>query len=175
MPYTWQPHPPGPDATEAPFAHLRAWPHRSLPPEGFVWFIGVTAVLLAVPLLTVFGSPVVWALLPFLLAALAAIWFAIQRNNRDRAIVEDLRIHTGRVTLERRGPRGKVATWEANPHWVQITLHPTGGPVPDYLTLKAGGREVELGAFLTEDERVSLCDEMQARLRDLAVQSNPLA
>ncbi len=172
MPYAWHPNTTEPGA---PFAHLRAWPHRSLPPEGFVWFIGATAVLLALPLLAVFGSPVVWALLPFLLAALGAIWFALRRNNRDRAIVEDLHLYQDRVTLERRGPRGAYATWEANPHWVQLTLHATGGPVPDYLTLKAGGREVELGAFLTEEERVTLRDDVQARLRDLAMASSPLA
>jgi uncharacterized membrane protein len=175
MPYVWQPPPSGPDVTEVPFAYLRAWPHRSLPAEGFVWFIAATAVLLAMPLLAVFGSPVVWALLPFLLAALAAIWFAITRNNRDRAIVEELRLSPDRITLERRGPRGAFAEWEGNPYWLQVTLHPTGGPVPDYLTLKAGGREVELGAFLTGAERASLRGDILARLRDLAVQSNPLA
>jgi uncharacterized membrane protein len=168
MPYHWT----DPTLDEA---RLQAWPHRSLPPEGFVWFIGVTAVLLALPLLAVFGSPVVWALLPFLLAALAAIWFAITRNIRDRTITEDLCITASRITLERRGPRAAFAAWEGNPYWLQVTLHPTGGPVPDYLTLKAGGREVELGAFLTGAERTTLRDDLQARLRDLAVRSNPLA
>ncbi len=175
MPYTWHPLTPNPDAATVPFAQLRAWPHRSLPPEGFVWFIGATAVLLAIPLLAVFGSPVVWALLPFLLAALGAIWFAITRNNRDRAITEDLRIYPDRITLERRGPRGAYAAWEANPHWVQVTLHATGGPVPDYLTLRGNGREVELGAFLSEEERVALRNDVQARLRDVAMQSIPPA
>jgi uncharacterized membrane protein len=166
MPYEWSP---------SPDAHLRLWPHRSLPPEGFVWFIGATAALLGVPLLGLFGTPVLWALLPFLLAALAGIWFAIRRNNRDRAIVEELRIDARLITLERRGPHGAFAAWEANPHWVQLTLHAKGGPVPDYLTLRGGGREVELGAFLTEAERIALRDDLQARLNDLEAQSNPLA
>jgi uncharacterized membrane protein len=166
MPYEWSP---------TPDNHLRLWPHRSLPPEGFVWFIGATAVLLGVPLLGLFGTPVLWALLPFLLAALAAIWFAIRRNLGDRAITEDLRITADRMTLERRGPRGAYAAWEANPHWVKLTLHATGGPVPDYLTLRGNGREVELGAFLSEAERVMLHGDVQARLRDLAMLPNPLA
>ncbi len=160
MPYQWLA--PTPDETR-----LRAWPYRSLPPEGFVWFIGTTAVLLGVPLIGLFGTPVLWALLPFLLAALAAIWFAIMRNIRDGAITEELCISAARVTLERRGPRGAFAAWEGNPHWLQVTLHPTGGPVPDYLTLRAGGREVELGAFLTEAERVALRDDVQRHLQGL--------
>jgi uncharacterized membrane protein len=158
MPYEW---------SATPDTHLRLWPHRSLPPEGFVWFMGATAVLLGVPLLGLFGTPVLWALLPFLLAALGAIWFAIRRNQRDRAITEDLRISDNRVTLERHGPRGVHATWAANPHWVRVTLHATTGPVPQYLTLTGEGREVELGAFLTEAERVALQAELQKLLMEI--------
>jgi uncharacterized membrane protein len=47
---------------------------------------------------------------------------------------------------------------------VQVQLYPTGGPVPQYLTLKGGGREVELGAFLSEDERRTLKDDLHRRL-----------
>ncbi|MEO6298032.1 MAG: DUF2244 domain-containing protein, partial [Paracoccaceae bacterium] len=65
MPYQWLP--PKAPAT----AHLRLTPHRSLPKRGFVWFIGTTAVLFTVPLLAELGSPALWVLLPFLLAAIA--------------------------------------------------------------------------------------------------------
>lgn len=170
MPYQWEPPL---SELDAPEAHLRAWPYRSLPPTGFVWFIGLTAAFLALPLLAVFGSPVMWALLPFPLLALWAIWTAITRNTRDGAITEDLRIFSDRVTLQRRGPRGAYAEWQANPYWVQVTLHKTAGPVPDYLTLKADGREVELGAFLTEAERVALRDDLRARLRNLRERPEP--
>jgi uncharacterized membrane protein len=47
---------------------------------------------------------------------------------------------------------------------VRLTVHKTGGPVPQYLTLKGNGREVELGAFLTEAERLTLADELNAAL-----------
>ena len=40
----------------------------------------------------------------------------------------------------------------------------TAGRVPQYLTLKGEGREVELGAFLTEDERVALAGEIRKTL-----------
>ena len=45
-----------------------------------------------------------------------------------------------------------------------MVLHPTAGPVPNYLTLQGGPREVELGAFLSEEERLALRDEVQAAL-----------
>jgi uncharacterized membrane protein len=157
MPYEWFP-------SEKDEIRLHAWPHRSLTQRGFVWFLGCTAVLIALPLLAILGSPVLWALLPFLVAAVAAIWLALRKNGHDRDIVEELVLTPTRVSLTRHGPRGRRQDWEANPHWVRVTLHETGGPVPNYLTLKAKGREVELGAFLSEEERIALRGELAAAL-----------
>ncbi len=159
MPYEWLP----PSGNEE---HLHLWPHRSLTQAGFVWFIGLTAGLIVVPLLAILGSPVLWGLLPFLMLALWAIWFALRKNGRDRAIVEALVLRPDSMTLTRHGPRGRQ-DWQANPHWVQARLHPTGGPVPNYLTLKGEGREVELGAFLAEEERIALRDDLTRRLAAL--------
>jgi uncharacterized membrane protein len=158
MPYEWLPPRGGED-------RLHLWPHRSLTQRGFVWFIGLTALMIALPLVGILGSPVLWALLPFLLAAIWAIWFALRKNGRDRDIVEDLRMTPNLLRLTRHGPHGQRQEWQANPHWVRLTLHPTGGPVPNYLTLKGDGREVELGAFLSEEERIALHGELQRRLR----------
>ncbi len=160
MPYEWLPQSDGAD-------RLHLWPHRSLTQRGFVWFVGGTAALIGVPLVGVLGTPVVWGLLPFLLGTIWAIWFALRKNGRDRDIVEDLTLSPARITLSRHGPKGLRQDWEANPYWLRVTLHPSGGPVPNYLTLKAEAREVELGAFLSEDERIALKDDLQARLATL--------
>ena len=159
MPYEWLPPESGED-------RLHLWPHRSLSQRGFVWFIGLTAVMIAVPLIGILGTPVLWALLPFLLGTIWSVWFALRKNGRDRDIVEDLRLSSNRITLVRHGPNGSRKDWEANPYWLRLTLHETGGPVPNYLTLKADGREVELGAFLSEDERIALAADLRRRLQD---------
>ena len=160
MPYEWIPQTDG-------SARLHLWPHRSLTQRGFVWFIAATAILIATPALGTFGTPVLWALLPFLVGTVWSIWFALRKNGRDRDIIEDLTISPDLMTLVRHGPGDRRQQWQANPYWVQVTLHPTGGPVPNYLTLKGEGREVEIGAFLSEDERTALRDVLQARLRAL--------
>jgi uncharacterized membrane protein len=153
MPYEWQP--PKGDAQQ-----LHLWPHRSLTQRGFVWFVGSTAALIAVPLISIIGSPVLWALLPFLAVAIWALWFALRKNGRDRDILEALTLAPDLVSLVRHGPKGQRQDWQANPHWVRAVLHANSGPVPQYLTLQGGPREVEIGAFLSEDERVSLRDEL---------------
>lgn len=160
MPYQWLP--PSDDGQ-----HLHLWPYRSLPRRGQVWFLGATLALIAVPLLAVLGSPVLWGLLPFFALAVAGMWYALNRSFRDAEIVEDLTLTPDQVTLIRHGPRGRRQDWQANAHWVRPVLHPTGGPVPNYLTLQGGPREVELGAFLSEEERLKLRDELGQALSRL--------
>jgi uncharacterized membrane protein len=147
--------------------HLHLWPHRSLPRSGFVWFIAASSALAALPLIGTLGSPALWAVLPFAALAIAGIWVALQRSYSDGQVLEDLTLTPTMVTLTRHGPRGRRQSWQAKAHWVRVVLHPTGGPVPNYLTLQGGSREVELGAFLSEDERVALRAEVQAALARL--------
>ena len=142
----------------APHMLMRITPHKSLTPEGFVWFVGATAALIALPLFGILGTAVFWALLPFLLAAIWAIWAALKRSWRDKEIAETLILWPDHIRVERKEPRKETKIWEANPYWVRLTLHKTGGPVPNYLTLRGdkATREIELGAFLTPIERVKL-------------------
>ena len=144
---------------------LHLWPYRSLPRRGMVWFLGLTAGLLGLPAVVLVGSPVMWGVLPFLIGAVWAIWAALNRSFRDGEIVEVLRLSPDVAHLTRHGPRGRLQEWQANPHWVQVILHPTGGPVANYLTLRGAGREVELGAFLTEIERVTLERDLRQALK----------
>jgi uncharacterized membrane protein len=167
MPYRWLTQTQGAPETsgalfdsDTPLTRLQLWPHRSLSRAGFVWFIAITAALLAVPLVALIGSPVVWGILPFMLLAVWGIWTALRRSYADGQIVEVLALWPDRITLTRKGPGPREHRWEANPHWVTVTLHETGGPVPQYLTLRGNGREVELGAFLSEEERVALAGEL---------------
>lgn len=158
MPYEWVDQAQG--STE-----LHLWPYRSLRRRGMVVFVALTAALLALPLLVLIGSPVLWGLLPFVVGAVVAIWLALQRSFRDGEIIEILRLSPDQMQLTRHGPRGRRQEWQANPHWVQVQIHATGGPVPHYLTLRGAGREVELGAFLTEDERLTLERDLRRALR----------
>ncbi len=148
-------------------------PYRSLTPRGFVWFIGLTAGLLGLPLLAQLGTAGLWVLLPFLVAAVWGVWLALKVSYRTES--ETLTLTPTEIVVVRHRPGRADQVWRANPYWVQIRLHPTQGPVPDYLTLKGAGREVELGAFLTPAERRALHDLLLKRLSDLRVALPPLA
>lgn len=157
MPYTW---------THANSeTQLTAWPYRSLPKRGFVLMISVTSAFIALPLLAVLGSPILWGLLPFLALAIAALWWGLQRSYRDAEILEELTITDHQIHLRRHNPRGPVQEWDSNCHWARVHLHAQGGPVEHYLTLKGDNpREVEIGRFLTAQERQALYGELQGAI-----------
>jgi uncharacterized membrane protein len=162
MPYTWTDLP-GPDSAE-----LRLWPHNSLPPAGFAAIVLGFFLFATIPLYWLIGTVVLWGMLPFTLAAVAALYYALQRNFRDRLILEVLTVSRDRTQLTRHNPRGEDQDWESNTYWVSVTCHEEGGPVPHYITLKGTGREVEIGSFLSEDERKALYVELQTRIRACA-------
>lgn len=161
MPYEWTDQ----TGTDSAVDRLRAWPYRSLPPRGFVWFIATTAVFLLLPILAVLGSTVLWGLLPFMCLAIWGIWTALQRSYRSGETTETLTLSRTALSLRRDDPDRPPREWQTNPYWVRVALRP--GPVEDYLTLTDGQREVELGAFLTPEERRALCDDLQRRLAAL--------
>lgn len=163
MPYEWITAPAS-QPENAPLAQLHLWPFRSLPRRGFVWVMGLGFGLMLLPLLALLGRTALWGLLPFVLGTMGALWFFIERNYKDGEILEELTIHRSQITLTRHGPHGAFHKWRANPHWVTIQMHEKDGPVPNYITLKGEGREVEIGAFLSEVERPQLFEELSQTL-----------
>ena len=151
---------------QTPVWRVLLYPHRSLPATGFVWTIALLSAGLAIPLLGVFGTAVLWGVLPFLVITVAGTWYFIMRSYKDGQIVEELSLWSDHISLVRVDPKGERKDWQANPYWVQITERDE--PVKHYLTLKGGPREVELGAFLSADERQTLKRQLEDELRNLA-------
>lgn len=132
---------------------------------GYRWVMGITAFMLTVPLWGIVGTPVFWALLPFMVLAFWGLWYAIRRNCRNLRLCETLWIWRDEVRVERREPNGRILRWQAEPMKVRLHLH-KDAKVEDYLTMTGGGREIELGAFLAPEERTDLAAEVEKALTD---------
>lgn len=161
MPYSWSTE----QSANGSEERLTLWPYRSLSKKGFAVFILLTAGMISLPLLSVLGTVVLWGILPFFALVVGGMWHAIQRSYKDADMGEELRINPGAVHLVRKNVRGPSQTWECESYWAKVHMHPTGGPVPHYVTLTGHGREVEIGAFLSEDERKNLYGEIAEALR----------
>ncbi|MFS4439184.1 DUF2244 domain-containing protein [Paracoccaceae bacterium GXU_MW_L88] len=151
---------------DEPTLALTLWPHRSLTRGGFRHFMIFTGVLIFIPVLPVAGFLGVWlVVVPFLLLTLFLLWLFIERNYYDGRIVEELRLWPDLIAVQRTDPDGSQKTWEANPYWVRLTLHPEARP-ENYLTMRGeDGREIELGAFLSPEERVEVYERVSGALK----------
>ncbi|MEM7489385.1 MAG: DUF2244 domain-containing protein [Pseudomonadota bacterium] len=132
---------------------VELWPHNSMTPEGFVAMIGGSFAMLCIPFVGLLGTAALWGILPFGLGVLALLWFGLKRSLKDRDIHERLTVTPDNAMLVRRDPDGATRDWACNPYWVRVEMHDRVGSVKDYLTLEGGERRVEIGAFLTPEER----------------------
>ena len=121
---------------------------------------------MTVPLLALLGTLALWGLLPFLVGTVALCWYFIQRNYRDAALMEQLTFGADRVELLRTEPDGSTQHWQANPHWVRVEIQPKGGPVENYVTMTGNNRRVEIGAFLSPEERRTLYNDLIAAFHE---------
>lgn len=158
MPYEWTSPP------QAARQQMRLWPHQSLPPRGFAAFILATFTLILIPTLPLLGTVLLWGLLPFTLLAVGGMYLALQKNHRARQIEEVLTLDDDTAHLTHTSPKGEVKEWDCNRYWAQVLKYEKGGPVPHYVTLRGHGREVEIGAFLSEDERKDLFEDLKRSL-----------
>lgn len=176
MPIHWDKHPTEAPVTPGAFSHKTGAapaihavlsPHRSLPPEGFAWVISLTFLFILIPVIPLLGTPVMWGLLPFVMGAVWLLWSFLRRNYRDGFLTEELSLWPDRIEIVRTDPKGTVKEWIADPYWVKLELHRKGGPVTDYVTLSGAGRTVELGAFLSPEERRGLYGDLEPVLQRL--------
>ena len=135
----------------------------ALPKRGAAAAIGGAYALFLIPISAFVGTSAVWWLLIPGLIAIYGLWWFIDRSYKDGEILETLELWPDHIRLTRDGPHKAHALWEANPYWVSVHLR-GDGPVPAYLTLKGNGREVELGRFLTENERRALHSDITLAL-----------
>lgn len=149
--------------TDEPVYRVHIQPYRSLSNRGFFATIMFTACAFLLPLLAFLGTGALWTLLFFVAPAVGALWYFIRRNDKDGTISEDLALWPDLIAVHRHNPRKADQYWLANPYWVSVHMRDTK-LCPSYLTLKGAGREIELGAFLTVDERKDLEKDLRKQL-----------
>lgn len=159
MPYKWTTSP------DSPAQRMRLWPHQSLPARGFAAFILTTFTLILIPTMMLLGTVLLWGILPFAMMAVAGVYFALRYNHRTRQIEEVLTIDADTARLTHTTHKGDVKEWQCNRYWTKVTKYETDGPVPHYVTLRGEGREVEIGAFLSEEERIDLFEDLQRSMK----------
>mgnify|MGYP001044761974 CR=1 FL=1 len=154
---------------DPPLWEITLWPHRSLGRTGFRNTMILVAFGLLLPTLPLFFTTAGWTMVPFIGGAFLMMWLAFKLNYRHGRITEHLSLWSDIIAVERHELDGEIKRWKANPYWLRIKLIKEGGPVDNYLTLIGNDREIELGAFLSPEERLALKDEIESRINRLNI------
>ena len=141
-----------PDFQTSPiFFDAVLYPHRSLPPQGFIVLMlvlsvvsfaaGVSFVLLgAWPIFGYFGLDVL------------LVYLAFRASYRSARMHEWVRLTEDTLTVERVGQRGERRRWQFQPFWLRVTLEEKDEHT-NRLVLASHGRSLVVGSFLGPAER----------------------
>lgn len=137
-----------------------ARPNCSLPPSGKFRLV----VLLATPPLTIsiaFSLAGAWMVFPFAGLELLALAYAFYIIHCHAADYESITINGERLTVEKRDV-DHVSQAEFHRYWVHVVLRmaPDG---EQRLWLRSHGREVEVGRYMNNEQRLALAQQLQKR------------
>ena len=127
-------------------------PHRSLSAAGFRAMFAALALMNAAAAIYawIVHAPLV---LPFLGLDLLGVWFAFRVSYRNGQIMERVRVSPDHVLIEQRGA-----------HWVTSALWARPSLEEKWIAIRAGGKEVRIGAFLSPLERKAFAADLSDAL-----------
>jgi uncharacterized membrane protein len=146
--------PVGGEAAAAAFSRIELLPNCSLTPRGALFFFGVVA-LGSLTFAMFFVAQGYWPVLPWAGLELAVLGWALWASMRRRHWTQTITVTPDQVEVVVRGREGERRIVFSR-HWASVTLRRSRSWHPSRLLLESHGRSLEIGGFLTEDERLAL-------------------
>lgn len=150
--------------TTAPLFAAELTPHRSLSPRGMRIVIALVAGLAALPGI-IFFSLGAWPVVGFMGLDVLAIAWALSVSMRKGRARQRVTLWAERLTVVSTDPKGVDATRNFHPRTVRLLVHRDFNERTTALRLRSAQGEVELGAFLSLDERSSFAKAFGSALR----------
>lgn len=138
------------------------YPSRSLPPVGFA--VLMTLVVLVSALVGAgFVMVGAWPVTGFLGLDVLLLYLAFRWNYRESRRVELIRLDQEGLTVRKVEPDGRAREWRFEPYWVRVAFErPGDGRSRLYLT--SHGQWLQIGGFLSAEERVDVANALRAAL-----------
>lgn len=153
-------------AAARPIFEALLYPRRSLGRRGYTILIAGTAAIVACYGL-VFLILGYWPIFGFLGGEWALFWYLFSRHYKGDDRKERIRLYADHLLFERHDARGAHVVERLQPYWLKVILERAEEP-DNALYLRSHGRQIEVGGFLSPQERRDLADELRdvlARLR----------
>ena len=146
------------------FLRLRLVPNRSLDSYGTKVVFCIIACGFLLPIIPFIGSPIGMTLTIFSGLTFYLFLTLLQKNFQQGNTFEEIFISKNKIIVVHQETNKEKKAWEGNPYWTRVHLDFNNPKLKNYLTLAGNGRHIELGAFLSPDERIELRDKIQNAL-----------
>jgi uncharacterized membrane protein len=104
-----------------------------------------------------------WPVLPFTGLELALLWWALRQIDATAEDFERITLEAERLTIEtRRGTLLQRHTF--HPYWAQLQFDQPPGQQQHRLLIRSHGKEVEVGRWLSEEQKRTLGNELKKNL-----------
>lgn len=139
-------------------------PARSLSARGMRWLclLAIPAAAIPAALFTLLGA---WPVLPFLGVELAIVLGLVALHRRwTAAQVERIVLTADALHIRAADGRGGRTESTLEPYWARIEMTERDGATPT-LRLVSRGQAVEIGRYLSPEEKVSMAAALRGALR----------
>jgi uncharacterized membrane protein len=140
------------------------YPNRSLGPAGFAVLMAAI-VLVSGAIGAGFMMVGAWPVTGFLGLDVVLLYLAFRWNHRQARRAEFVRLDRDGLSVRRLEPDGRSQSWRFEPYWVRVSLERVGRH-DRRLVLRSHGRQVVIGAFLTQEERLELARALEVALQE---------
>ena len=147
-----------------PLFSARLTPHRSMSARGHRIVMAVLIGLAIVPTVF-FAARGAWPIVGFLGLDIVLIWWALTHAFKRSSVSEEVTLWADELEFRQVDDKGKVTLKRFNPFFVKLLIdrdyneHTTG------LRLKTHDEEVQIGAFLSPEEKSSFGKAFGTALR----------
>ncbi len=142
--------------------HARLTPHRSLGPRGFLLLMSVICAVSFIAGIIFFLAGA-WPVVGFFGLDVLLVYVAFKLNYASARAYETVKISGDELIVRRVLPGRPPKQWKFHPYWVRVEMDSDGelhGPL--YLT--SHGARLQIGAFLSGDERRDFADALKDAL-----------
>ena len=152
------------DNKETSFLWMKIAPNRSLSNQGTIFVFIFLALGLFIPIIPFIGSHIGIALTLFSGCTFYLFLFFLGKNFQSGQKYEEIKISSEKIQIIHKEVNKEKLIWEGNPIWSQIIMEKRSKKMENYLTIREKGRYIELGTFLSPNERKNLNNKIQNAL-----------
>lgn len=154
-----------PTQTQAkPLFAAKLRPHRSLSGRGARIVLAIVVVLASVPGI-VFLSMGAWPIVGFVGLDVALIWWALASSLRDGKRFEEVTLWRDQLEFKQVDGAGHETLTRFDPRFVKLVVDRDFNERTTGLHLRSTERDMELGAFLGQDEKSSFAKAFGTALK----------